>query len=340
MENKASVNGTSVDEVSVVDTIPSEPKRKIEWNTILAAISVLSVALGSVSTLIRYFGETLYLYFWGIPTDYSNTNNNSFIIELLLLIGFTLFLLLFSYGIKMMFELVQEVAKEIAQNGPLKVVKEVVQKAAQKATLKRTMFYIIHIIIFIIICGIVIMLLQPVLAFLSWALSDDSIYTFNIDPSVELFVMPFSIIFTGGAYCIGWKIFTAMQPYAGIKDFFNKKRRQILGVTVLVIVIVGCSMLIYRIGTCKNTTTFDIIDNQYVVLHKDSDTFIVKECCIHENNMIYIDMDTYRLIDAKNVEVQTIRLNPIGGGQAFERLSSEEYTAHLASKSPAHETSD
>lgn len=89
----------------------------------------------------------------------------------------------------------------------------------------------------------------------------------------------------------------------------------------------------------KNTTTFDIIDNQYVVLYKDTDTFVVKNCCVHEGEAIYIDSDAYRLMDAKGVDVQTIHFTREGNDPVFYRLSSEEYAEHLASESPAHETS-
>lgn len=311
MENKASVNETSVDEESVVNTGSSEPKRKIEWNTILAAISVFSIVLGGIAALIRYFGEALYLSFWGISIDFAHTSNKSFLSEILLIVGLSLILLLLSYGIKKLFDQSQD---------------------AEHRVLK-------HAILFVCICALTIFIFCFLFAFLSWVQSDDTKFTFHMDSSFWVLAVLFGILFTGIAHYIGWKLYTVMRPYKNMKELFNKKGRRILAALAITVIFVGGSyVLTYRFQTCKDTTTFDIIDNQYVVLYKDTDTFIVKECCIHENNMIYIDMDTYRLIDAKNVEVQTIRLNPIGGGQAFRRLSSEEYAEHLASDQATPDT--
>lgn len=312
MENKASVTETSIDEISVVNTIPSEPKRKIEWNTILAAISVFSIVLGGIAALIRYFGEALYLSFWGISIDFAHTSNNSFLSEILLIVGLSLILLLFSYGVKRLFNQLQGAKHRVLR----------------------------HILLFLLLCALTIFIFCFLFAFLSWVQSDDTKFTFHMDSSFWVLAVLFGILFTSIAHYVGWKLYTITRPYKGIKDLLNKRGKQIFtAIAAIVIVVGGFYVLTYRFQTCKDTTTFDIIDNQYVVLYKDTDTFVVKECCIHENNMIYINMGTYRLIDTNNVEVQTIRLNPIGGGQAFERLSSEEYAAHLASESPAHETS-
>ena len=50
MENKASVTETSVDEESVVNTIPSEPKRKIEWKEIASALTILSPLIYGIAS--------------------------------------------------------------------------------------------------------------------------------------------------------------------------------------------------------------------------------------------------------------------------------------------------
>lgn len=287
-------------------------KKKIEWNTILAVISVFSIVLGGIAALIQYFGEALYLSFWGISTDFAHTGNNSFLSEILLIVGLSLILLLFSYGVKRLFNQLH---------------------GAKHRVLK-------HILLFLLLCALTIFIFCFLFAFLSWVQSDNAKFTFHMDSSFWMLAVLFGILCASIAHYIGWKLFTVMRPYKNIKELFNKKGRRILSALAITVIFIGGSyVLTYRFQTCKDTTTFDIIDNQYVVLYKDTDAFIVKECCIHENNMIYINMGAYRLIDAKNVEVQTIRLNPIGGGQAFERLSSEEYAEHLVSHSPAHEAS-
>lgn len=319
MENKASVTETSVDEESVVNTIPSEPKRKIEWNTIIAGISVLSVILSGVASFIQYWWDALYLRFWHISTDFIHTSERSFIYYLALLIGLTVIFFFISWGANRAYKLI-------------------LHKSHNKKKARWFWIFVgfINILLFYFLFSILIWIDSDTLSFsFAWVIDIANMANF-------ILVIIFGIIFAWLMFYVGHIFSTTGLTKNERKNFLYKHIVSTIGIVVTLTVLLGGSyILIYRFQSCKNTTTFDIIDNQYVVLYKDTDTFVVKECCIHrdgENDKIYINTDAYRLIDAKDIEVQTIHLSS-EDKQVFDLCTAEEYAEHLASESPAHETS-
>lgn len=316
MENKASVTETSVDEESVVNTIPSEPKRKIEWKEIASALTILSPLIYGIASGLDY----LYLLFWDIPFEFLHKESNYYVFLFVAVVCFAAVLGFISSVINLMQTRVLHSKHKIGKS----------------------------ILLFILVLLFSFVLIVISAAAILYAGSDNAplikILFYLFYDHKTLFTLIFlSVYFTVLFYLIGFSVIPLTNKEKKEKPNESSKNRIILsGFVLLTSILIAVGVFAYMlVNTYKNTTTFDIIDNQYVVLYKDMDTFVVKECCIHrdgENDKIYINTDAYRLIDAKDIEVQTIHLSS-EDKQVFDLCTAEEYAEHLASESPAHETS-
>ncbi len=304
----------------------------------VTAFSAVSAGLLAVFSFIAYWFEVSYLNFWDIPTDFIHADNKDGIYRIIAAVCVSAVILFISYH----------------ANAFVTQIKCIWGK---------------------LVCLIVVYILYSIyccMVFTFWLMSSTDVSLDYWDTFITWMCLPpYCILIFLIAFILIVPIFSNVlySILSAIIHFFrrknlnnskcsskkNRKKREkrtseekyklFMSVMYLILAtaFIFLCFAIYDslINQYENTTTFDIIDNQYVVLYKDTDTFVVKECCIHrdgENDKIYINTDAYRLIDAKDIEVQTIHLSS-EDKQVFDLCTAEEYAAHLASESPAHETS-
>lgn len=330
MSDKENLTENRTEKENLTETIKDIAKKDINWNTVLAAIPILSSIFYAIARFIQYWIEISYLNFWSIPTEFIHTNDKSFIFNLVTIICAVIIATLISYCIYHIFLIIKNSKKRIFK------------KVLYGLLLVGIVFLVLFIIIAVLFC----------LYLMSKADSGTFGTALSVvahDGSVVFFCAFLSAIFTMTLFCLGSMIssktvktnpkLTNDSPpkhKKGKKEKdkkdkkANAKNRKTIVIFIISLItigsILGYGIYLYTVllQQYKNTTAFGIIEGKYVVLYKDTENLVVKQCLIDDNS-IYIDNDTYQLIDTKNTKIKTIKFNKNGEEPVFKRLSSEEF---------------
>lgn len=328
------------DKENLTENIKDIAKKGINWNTVLTAIPILSSILYAIARFIQYWVEVSYLNFWRIPSEFMHTNDKSFIYNLVTIICTVTVATFISYYIYQIWGII---------------------KSSKKCKFKKVLYKILFIGTVFLSLFFIISLL-----FSLYLMSRTDRGTFITALSVVIhdgeimFLFAFlSTIFTMTLFCLGSaisprtiKTSSKSSNYSENKHKKRKKgkdkkvdtkKRKIITKCVLGFIIigfiVGYSVYLYTVllQQYKNTTAFEIIEGKYVLLYKDTENLVIKQCLIDDNS-IYIDNDAYQLIDAKNAKIKTIQFNKNGEEPVFKRLSSDEFQKLIAETNSNEDT--
>ncbi len=318
------------DTESTLGTIKDISKKNINLNTVLATIPILSSIFYALSRFVQYWLEISYLSFWNIPKEFIHENDKSFIYNFVTIIAIVTIVLLIAY-------VIYKIYKKIEFTSECKVC----------IGFKKALLIFIVFSSFCIGIGAILCL---------YLISKADIGTFRIaiqiifyDCNIRILLLFLSAIFTFTLFLLGYMISPRAAKISTETSTDNKTRKnhskkclfhrkeknnpkkshiflKLISLLLIIISVLFYSVYLYTVllQQYKNTTNFEMIDEKYVVLYKDTENFVVKQCLI-DDNTIYIDNDAYQLIDTKDKKIQTIRFKKTGEESVFKRLSSEEF---------------
>lgn len=297
--------------------------------TFCALAPILTGAFYAIFKFFYYWVERSYLAFWHLPKEFIHSNSNSFIYELIATAIVVSIVFFFSYCF-------YQLKKEAID--ALKI---------KKKCIKTCCIWIIRILFFIAINLFYAFLFHTLYYLYIMGTEGLSIpYFSNLHDGQYLFSLFFmTILFSGLTYLIGFTYSSTIRDKQKIESNteheFQHPRLYFCSLVLLVII---CLIAIFfstynsYIEQYQSTTTFDTIENSdNVVLYKDTDTFVVKEYFIIDET-IYINRDTYQIIDAKNLPIKTITLTKTSSEPVFRIISNDEFQKLINETNPNEDT--
>lgn len=290
------------DTESTLEIIKDVPKKSKNWNIVLAAIPILSSIFYALVRFIQYWVEISYLSFWNIPKEFIHKDDQSFVYNFIATISLAILSIFISYS--------------IYQTG-ISIQKHKHHK-------------FLSIAFFIFVCATMLALIVAVISISLISEADNATLTDAIkvifkDTGFTALLVILSAGCTLMLNFLGFICSESILSSDTSTKFLQKHKWFIMCVLFFAFTIYSTySIGSYKIQQYQSTIEFNIIDRQYVVLYKDTETFVVKQCLI-DDNIIYIDNDTYQLIDTKDKKIQTIRFKKTGEESVFKRLSAEEF---------------
>lgn len=275
--------------------------QKFNWNILSGIAAIFGIVTSIVYTsakVLAYLYKKSYLIFWSIPEDFMHQGNSSFLYTLAIILSISIVL----------------ICASLLLTSILKQKKEKCEK-------------ILVLVITGLICGgltaIIALLLvsQSLKSYLS-ALSTSQIgyllFFFCLCGGIE----------TTFLWVIG-KAYLSSITKQSIKTFKDLKTELAGGIIALFIAFNLAMLMAYSYSKqiCRSTVQFNVIDTEttkQVILYQDTDTYIVKDCYI-QDNVIYINIGSYKLIDSTNVPVQIVTFNSKNDDSVFKRVSSTDF---------------
>lgn len=284
--------------------------------TFCALAPILTGAFYAIFKFFYYWVERSYLAFWHLPKEFIHSNSNSFIYELIATAIIASVIFFFSYCFYLL--------KKEAINA-LKI---------KRKCIKPCCIWVIRILFFIAIALFYSILLHTFGYLYIEGTEGLSIsYFSNLHDAQYLFTLfVMTILFSGLTYLIGFAYSSTIRDKPKTESTKEKEfKHPKLYFCSLVLIIIVFSILSFLstynsyIEQYQSTTTFDTIENSdNVVLYKDTDTFVVKKYFIIDET-IYINRDTYQIVAAKNLPIETITLTKTSSEPVFRIISNDEF---------------
>lgn len=330
---------------STTENIKDTAKKDINWNSVFTVTSTLSASFLAFAGFMRYWVEAAYLNFWSIPLEFMHPKDNSFIYNLVTMIVIAIITLFISYVIYIIYK-----------NIEISTVRKVCVKF-KKAIFVISVFAFIFIIIDTILC-------LYLMSKADTGTFTVALLAIHHNKEMKILLLVSSAIFTFMLFGVGRAISPSIAKTSEkapkndqtkkdhpTKRQSNRKKKvnskkcrfckrkknkenidknpallKFIGILLICILVFSYGFYLYMflLQQYKNTTSFEIIDEKYVVLYKDTESLIIKPCLI-DDNTIYIDNDTYQLIDAKDTKIQTISFEKNGEESVFKRLASDDF---------------
>lgn len=332
------------DAENTLEPIKDVSKKSVNWNIVLAAIPILSSIFYALIQFIQYWVEISYLSFWNIPREFMHSNDGTFVYNFITIIAVVIIALLIGYIIYQLYKKIEFTSKH-------KIC----------IYLKQTLL-IISVFAFVFL-GIGTVLCLYLIKKVDVGTYSNVLHALIHDINIMILIFVLSIIFTITLFLFGFIISPRMAKIS--KDTFTddekkkdkpkkcrfrkKKNKEnsyrnpvfmkLIGILLIITLVLGYGVYIYIVllQQYKSTTDFEVINREYVVLYKNSENLIIKQCLINDN-IIYIDNDAYQLIDAKDTKIQTITFKKNGEESVFKRLTSKEFQNLINETNPNEDT--
>lgn len=297
--------------------------------TFCALSPIITGAFYAIFKFFYYWVERSYLAFWHLPKEFVHSNSNSFIYELIAVAIVVSVIFFFSYCFYQL--------KKEAINA-LKI---------KRKCIKTFCIWVIRILFFVAITLFYAILFHTLYYLYIMGTEGLSIpYFSNLHDDQYLFsLFLMAILFSGLTYLIGFAysstISDKQKTESNTEHEFQHPRLYFCLLMLLVIIcLIATLFSTYNsyIQQYQSTTTFDTIENSdCVVLYKDTETFVVKEAFII-NETIYINGDSYQLIDAKDLPIKAITLTKTSSEPVFRIISNDEFKNLINKSNPNEDT--
>lgn len=287
--------------------------------TFCALASILTGAFYAIFKFFYYWVERSYLAFWHLPKEFIHSNSNSFIYELITTAIAVSIIFFFSYCF---YQLKKETINALKIN-------EIKKKCIKDfcTYLIRFLFLIAIILFYASLFHTLFYLYIKGTTGLSLSYSSilsDTKYTFIL---LFFAALCSTITYLIGFLCSPMNKNKQNAESNKAKEFKHPK----LYFCSLILLVIIFSILSFLstynsyIEQYQSTTAFDTIENSdNVVLYKDTDNFVVKEYFIIDET-IYINRDTYQIINAKNLPIKTITLTKTSSEPVFRIIPNEDF---------------
>ena len=284
--------------------------------TFCALAPILTGVFYAIFKFTYYWVERSYLAFWHLPKEFIHSNSNSFIYELITTAIAVSIIFFFSYCF---YQLKKETINA------LKIKRECIKKCC---------IWAIRILFFIAIALFYTIIFHTLFYLYIKGTTEFSFSYFSI-PSDKAYIsilLLMTALFSIITYLIG---FLYSSPNTDKQNAESNKTKEFkypkLYFCSLMLLVIVFSILSFLstynsyIEQYQSTTAFDTIENSdNVVLYKDTDNFVVKEYFIIDET-IYINRDTYQIINAKNLPIKTITLTKTSSEPVFRIIPNEDF---------------
>lgn len=284
------------------------------------------------SSSFYYWVERSYLAFWHLPKEFIHSNSNSFIYELISTAIAVSIVFFFSYCF---YQLKKETINALKIN------------KIKKKCIKGFLTYLVHILFLIAIILFYALLFHTLFYLYEKGTTELSFSYFPIllDKEYTFILLFLAALCSALTHLIGFLCSPINKDKQNDEsDKVKKFKHPKLYFCSLVLIVIVFSILSLLstyysyIEQYQSTTTFDTIENSdNVVLYKDTDTFVVKEYFIIDET-IYINRDTYQIIDAKNLPIKTITLTKTSSEPVFRIISNDEFQNLINETNPNEDT--
>lgn len=297
--------------------------------TFCALAPILTGVFYAIFKFSYYWVERSYLAFWHLPKEFIHSNSNAFIYELIassIVVSILFFLSYCFYQLK----------KEAINT--IKIKRKYIKKCCVWSI--RILFVIIIITFYTLLFHTLYYLYikgteNLFFSYFSILLDEEYIYT-----------LLFMAAFFGTLTLLIGFIYASpsrdkQKEESDNEKEFNYPKLYFCSLVLLVIffaIAILFSTYNSYIEQYRSTTTFDIIENSdKVILYKDTETFVVKDAFIIDE-AIYINRDSYQLIDAKDLPIKAITLAKTSSEPVFHIISNAEFQTLITESNSNEDT--